>query len=306
MISDIMNTIQALENDINLEIDFANNFTTKRKLVQSVQKNTVFCGSGDSLCAAMLAEAFSDFTIHALDPLDVIKNKNLIKNKNAYFVSVSGNTISNIIAARHGKSTITITKNPGSNLAKTCNNTISLDYQDSKMLTSGSVGFLASVLTCISLVHDFEIKNAKSIFSKAKAQSKITPHNKIYFLGNQYTFPLAMYAAAKFGEILGLDAHYERLEQFSHMGLFSARKNDTVIIFEQKNAHNTKLKSNLKKIGLAVYNPSIDSKNKIDQILFYTFVSQLMPLYVAKKKKIKDCYFITQKKIRAASSDMIY
>ena len=45
-----------------------------------------------------------------------------------------------------------------------------------------------------------------------------------------------MYCAAKFYEILGYDAHYSRIEQFSHMELFSAKKGDTVIIFEEKNS----------------------------------------------------------------------
>jgi hypothetical protein len=96
------------------------------------------------------------------------------------------------------------------------------------------------------------------------------------------------------------------MEQFSHMGLFCAKPGDTVIILEQKNSHNSALASHLKKLGLSVFVPSIQSKNKIDSVLFYTFVSQLVPLHVARKKKIRDCHFVTQKKIRAASSDMIY
>jgi hypothetical protein len=114
-----------------------------------------------------------------------------------------------------------------------------------------------------------------------------------------------MYAAAKLYEVFGLDAHYERIEQFSHMGLFSAKKGDTVIIFEKTNKHNKQLSLELKRLGLSVFNPSTDS-DEISQVVFYTFVSQLIALNQAKRKNLKDCYFITKKKIRNASSAMIY
>jgi glycerophosphoryl diester phosphodiesterase len=115
-----------------------------------------------------------------------------------------------------------------------------------------------------------------------------------------------MYGAAKFYELLGLDAHYERIEQFSHMELFSIHKNDTVIIFEEKNPHNTQLVKNLKKVGLRVFQPTLENSDKISQFLFYTFVSQLIPLFEAKRKKQKDCHFIISKNLRKASNNMIY
>jgi hypothetical protein len=115
-----------------------------------------------------------------------------------------------------------------------------------------------------------------------------------------------MYLSAKLGEILGMDSHYEKIEQFSHTGLFTAKPSDTIIILESKNNHNSKLSSNLKKLGLNVHNPSVQSKNKIDQALFYIFVSQFVALNMARKKRIRECYFVSQKNVRAASSDMIY
>lgn len=300
-----MDTIPAMHHDIVMQLDFLKTFRPQNKISPRLQRDVVFCGSGDSLCSAMLAEAFSNHSVKALDPLDVIKNKKLLHKKRAYFVSISGNTISNVKAAKLGKNTIAITKNPQSRLAKLCGTVISLNYLDSGVLTAGTIGFLASALTCISLVSEIRIDDITRIFDKAKSQ-KIAPIGKTYFLGNQYTYPIAMYAAAKLGEVLGLDSHYERIEQFLHMGLFSAKPGDTVIIFEQKNPHLAKMILRLAKLGLRVYNPSINSKNKISQVLFYAFVSQLIALNAASKKRIRNCYFITQKKTRAASSDMIY
>ena len=302
-----MKTVEAFERDINLQLAFLKNIKLQKPLPEPVQKKTIFCGTGDSLASAMLAEVFSDYRARALDPLDVIKNKKLLKDKRAYFISISGNTISNIRAARLAKNPLAITRKESSRLAKICKNVITLDYEDSGVLTCGSIGFVASMMSCVSLVRKIRVKNARSLFEAAKNQSeKIKPKNKVYVLGNQHTYPLSMYAAAKMYETLGTDAHYERIEQFSHMGLFSARRGDTVVIFEKKNRHVAQLARHLKKLGLRVYTPSIGSKSKTDQMLFYTFVSQFIALNNAKRKHISDCHFVTSKKFRNASSQMIY
>jgi len=106
--------------------------------------------------------------------------------------------------------------------------------------------------------------------------------------------------------VLGLPAYYEKLEQFSHMELFSCKKGDTVVIFEEKNSHNSKLLANLKTAGLNVIHPVHKSKNKISQFLFFTFLAQLVPLFIAKKKHQKECHFVTAKKLRKISDNMIY
>lgn len=302
-----MDTIGAFENDIKLQTKLLEKLKLQKPLSPQQQNKTIFCGTGDSLASAMLAESFSDFRVRALDPLDIIKNKKLVQGKSVYFVSISGNTISNIKAARLAKNSTAVTKNTASPLAKSCNQVMPLKYKDTGILTSGSIGFLSSMLACISLVFRFRIRNAKKLFLSAQAQARKIPlKNKIYLIGNQHTYPITMYAAAKMYEVLGSDAHYERIEQFSHTGLFSAKKGDTVIIFEGANQHNKQLGLQLKKLGLSVYNPSISSVDKISEILFYTFVSQHVALYHAKRKHLMDCHFVTQKKIRNASSAMIY
>ena len=166
--------------------------------------------------------------------------------------------------------------------------------------------FLESALTCISLVKKIVIPKDSKLFLKAKTDAKKAKVSKrIFILGNLFTFPLAMYCAAKFYEILGYDAHYSRIEQFSHMELFSVQKGDTVIIFEEKNTYNKQLGKNLMKVGINVIHPRIPSK-KISQMVYCTFFSQLVALFEAKKKRKKDCHFVTAKKIRNVSNQMIY
>jgi len=301
-----MNTIEAYEKDIELQLDFLKSFRKQLTLSHNQQKNTIFSGSGDSLASAMLSESFSDGMVKAIDPLDLYKNKQLAKSKHIYFVSISGNTLTNIKVAKIAKRATAITSKPKSRLAKASDETILLTAPNNKIFTAGSISFLDSALTCISLVKKIRIPKDSKLFAKAKTDAKKAKVTKrIFVLGNYFTFPLAMYCVAKFYEILGYDAHYSRIEQFSHMEIFSVQKGDTVIIFEEKNFHNKQLGRNLKNIGINLIHPNIPS-TKISQMIYCTFFSQLLALFEAKKKRKKDCHFVTAKKIRNVSNQMIY
>ena len=301
-----MNTINAFEKDIFLQLDFLKSFENQKPLSHKYQKNVIFSGSGDSLVSAMLAESFSNGTVSAMDPLDLYNNKQLVKSKHVYFVSISGNTITNIKIAKTAKKSTAITANPKSRLAKVTDDSILLTSANNGVFTAGSISFLDSALTCISLVNSAKPVKKLQLFQKAETDAKkSTLSKRVFILGNLFTFPLAMYCAAKFYEVLGYNAHYCRMEQFSHMELFSAKKGDTVIIFEEKNTHSKQLVKNLKKIGLQIIHPCMPSE-KISQVIYCTFFSQLITLYEAKKKRQKDCHFVTAKKIRNVSNEMIY
>ena len=302
-----MKTIEAFENDVLLQIPYLQNILLQKQLAIKKQQKTIFCGTGDSYAAALLAESFSNNRIQTTDPLDLLKNPKIAKNKDAYIISISGNTSSNIKSAKHFKKSIAITSNPYSKLVKFCSKNIILDYPSSGVFTSGSIGFLSSALTCISLVSNIRIIGVLELFKQALLESKkVKLGKKIFILGNLHTFPVAMYGAAKFYELLGSDVHYCRIEQFLHMELFSAKPGDTVIILEETNPHNKRMIKNLKKLGLKVYQPIPGTKDKVLQVIFFTFFSQLTPLFYAKKNKQKECYFVTAKKLRSASSNMIY
>ncbi|KFM19439.1 hypothetical protein AAA799P11_00763 [Marine Group I thaumarchaeote SCGC AAA799-P11] len=300
-----MNTIDAFEKDIHLQVDFLKSFKKQKPISKTLQKNTIFTGSGDSLISSMLAESFSDGLVRAMDPLDLYKNKHLVKSKHVYFVSISGNTVTNIKVAKFAKKSIAITSKPDSRLAKVSGDVILLNSPTNHVFTAGSITFLESALLCISLVKSMTIPKSSEIFRKAKSDSKVTISKKIYVLGNLLTFPIAMFCAAKFYEVMGYDVQYCRIEQFSHMELFSVKRGDTVIIFEEKNTHNRQLAKNLKKIGINVIHPNLPS-GKISQILYCTFFSEFLALNEAKRKRKKDCHFVTAKKIRNVSNQMIY
>lgn len=301
-----MNTIQAFEKDMDLQSDFLKSFKNQKILSSNQQTNAIFSGSGDSLVSAMLAESFSGGIVRAMDPLDLLKNKQLVKSKHVYFVSISGNTVSNIKVAKTTKKTTAITSMPYSRLAKISDKTILLSAPNHGVFTAGSISFLESALTCISLVKKINISNHLKLFSKVRLNAKkFKVTKRIFVLGNLYTYPIAMYCAAKFYEILGYAVQYSKIEQFSHMELFSVKKGDTVIIFEEKNTYNKQLSLHLKKIGINVIHPDVPSE-KLSQILYCIFFSQFITLFEAKKKKKKDCHFVLAKNIRNVSNQMIY
>ena len=154
-----MKTIEAYEKDIKMQTKFLQHFKRHAPISHAQQKNAIFTGSGDSLASAMLAEAFSDFRVKAMDPLDLLKNQKIVKDKTVYFVSISGNTISNIKVAKKAKKAIAITSQEKSRLANSCSKTILLKSPNSDVFTAGSISFLDSALTSLSLVSKITIQN---------------------------------------------------------------------------------------------------------------------------------------------------
>jgi fructoselysine-6-P-deglycase FrlB-like protein len=302
-----MDTVIAFEKEIEMQLDFLQKFVPQSRLLTKLQTNSIFCGTGDSFVSSLLAQVFSEFKVRVYDPLDLIKNKKILDGCDLYLVSVSGNTVSNIKLAKTYKRTVAITANPNSKLAKACKRHIFLRFDSTGIQTSGSISFLASALTCISLVSRYQIKNTSRIYLRAvKAAKNISLGNKVYLLGNLLTMPIAMFCASKLYEVLGTNAYYERIEQFSHATLFSARRGDTVLLFESRNSHNDKLLKILKGYGLCARRIEPQTKNPQEQILFFIFFSELIALNAAKKKRKKNCFFIEEKRLRRVSSSMIY
>ena len=299
-------TIAAFESEIKMQLEFLEHFEPCKPLSAINQTKAVFCGAGDSFAASLLGEIFSDFKSKALDPLDLSKNPRTLLGKHLYLVSISGNTISNIRLAKKVRDATAITANQDSRLAKACKDLIHLKFNNTGMQTAGSVSFLASALTCISLVTAFKMPKYLNLYKLASKMAKRKIHGRVHVLGDLYSFPIAMFCAAKLSEVIGADAHYERIEQFSHMGLFSSRKGDTVLIFEKKNSHNEKLVRQIKKCGLHPILVDPKTNDPIGQVIFFIFVSELLSLHLAKIKNRTECFFVEQKRLRNASSSMIY
>ena len=285
---------------------FVRSFVPQAPLPAPLKRRAVFCGSGDSLAAAMLAEAFSGGLARAADPLEIVRDPAPYRGRRLYVVSVSGRTASNVRAAGAVPGSVAVTASGGSPLGRASPRSIPLRYPSSGTFTAGSIGFLASALTCISLVSDARIPAAAGAFGAARrGASGIRLSGNVFVLGDRATYPVAMYCAAKMHEVLGRVAQYERIEQFPHMGLFSARPGDTVLIFGGGTAHEGRLAGSLGGLGLNVVRPGAGG-GAVRRVLHAIFFSQFLALGEARAAGIDDCHFVTDEAARGASSGMIY
>ena len=301
-----MDTIEAYETEIRSQPEFLQSFKAQEPIPEDMQGECIFSGSGDSLVSAMLAEAFSSGRVRAMDPMDLYQNRALMQSRRLYVVSISGETVAGVKAARGAENATAITARPQGRLARAAGSTILLDFPDSGTFTAGSISFLASALTCVSLIRGFRMPDLTALFAQAESDAAdACLSGRHYILGSASAYPIAMYCAAKFYETTGLGTHYSRTEQFSHMELFSARSGDTVVLLDKKNRHAQNLSDGLRSAGINVVSPDIPP-GEIDAMIYRTFFSQLMSLRHAKEEGRNDCHFITAKEMRNISNTMIY
>ena len=353
----MLNSIDAYRREIQMQPQYLKNLNfTHAILPTSVQKDTIFAGSGDSLAAAMLGEYFSSGRARAMDPLDVISclpptlasfspspsdffnldRMSAIRDKNMYLVSVSGKTRANITVAKRMANSVAITSDPKSVLARsTDNHVIPLQFPSTNKHTAGSISFLASALTCMSLVCDFSTRNIfpeKILYAARRDASNIDVSGSLYILGNSLTYPLAMYGAAKFYEVLGYDARYARLEQFFHMDLFSANSGDTVLLLSPPSFDGSVDLSGLvgdalEQAGVRLVVPSSFDRylgpdndmlalgplslnwsmnDYLKCVLYCIFLLQTLVLNMADTQHLSECHYITSENLRHASNVVIY
>ncbi len=301
-----MKTVEAYRQEIRLQPEFLKSFGMQKPIPADKQEGCVFSGSGDSLASAMLAESLSGGLARAMDPLDLSLNKTMARSKHPYIVSISGETVAGIRAAKLAGDATAITANPRSRLACASKDTILLEFPGSGVFTAGSISFLASALTCISLVRRFRMPDPGALFLRAESDAADAHiSGRPYILGGQSAYPLAMYCAAKLYETVGHDAHYSRTEQFSHMELFSAGRGDTVILLEGRTRHNRNLADGLRDAGINVVHPDVPSGD-IRAMIYRTFFSQLLSLRQAEAEGKSECHFVTARELRCISNHMIY
>jgi fructoselysine-6-P-deglycase FrlB-like protein len=308
-----MNTIDAYEQEIRFQISDLPRFVREskiKKLNVGDQERCLLIGTGDSFAAAMVTECASNKKVQYVDPMDIYSNPSIAKDKLLYAVSISGNTKANVEAVKsakkHAARTVAITANRESNLAKICNKVIELKFKNLGVLTAGSVSFTASMMACLSLVRNVKITSMEKLFSSAESDAKaIQLSDHVYILGNGITYPLAMYGCAKIYEVLGMKAQHVMLEQFCHMQLFSITKGDTILILSN-DGKAKELSVKLVNDGYNALRLEPKGKSLKDNLLYYTFLLQLIVLNNAKRLQLKECYFITNNKLREISSSLIY
>lgn len=302
-----MNSIEAMALDIRRQlVDLP-----AMPLPEPAQGKAVLIGSGDSYAAAVAASYLSSGRVLCRHPADIIADPAIIKDATAYFVSISGSTKANVRAAelarKSGASTVAVTADPASPIASTCDEIFQLQFK-SACRTSGTIGFTASLLasariatgaTCpvnLKAIYGAAAKNAARLAGRIKTKSMVV-------LGDFLFCPAAMYWALKFNEVFGSRASAYPLEDFCHAPLFGHKEDQAVVIGAGDDAQ---ISRRLERAGLQVLHVDCGKYDGFDSIFYATFFVQHMVLAIAKRKKMKECYFLQNKKLLAASSDIIY
>jgi fructoselysine-6-P-deglycase FrlB-like protein len=276
----------------------------------------IFTGSGDSLASSLFAHYLSNMQAFAADPFELQLYPQVSKNKTVFITSVSGKTRTNIQLARKvkgvAKKRVAITANPSSPLAKECDDVIQLRYRSPGILTSGTASFSATLLAVASLIRQLPKLDSLTIMERRAAEwarrLRIHPRGQFLFVGSGTGYTLAMYAAFKIHEVLGLPAQYQHTEQLGHSQLFSLQEKSDNLLFlspslDEKTSEVFRV---LLKSGFHAYLLKSDRRDPILGTLQVMFCLQHLALYLGRKRGLQECAFVTDKKRLALSSRLIY
>jgi len=207
----------------------------KSKL-ERVPAGSIFVGAGDSYAAAVAGFYVSNGRCLALDPYSLLASPEMASGRDVVFVSASGRTSSNVAAARRvmglAHRTWALTADDKSKLARATDETVKIPM-DYVPRTTGMLSFSLSLLAVVRMSSSLGSCDFGRAWRWAGRHSANVRFGggTTYFLGNSAAFALSLYAAAKGYELLGAKCHAELLEEFSHMEVFSLRKQDSVNVF---------------------------------------------------------------------------
>jgi fructoselysine-6-P-deglycase FrlB-like protein len=276
----------------------------------------IFTGSGDSLASSLFAHYLSNMRAFAADPFELQLYPQVSKYKTVFITSVSGKTKTNIQLARKvkglAKKRVAITANPKSLLAKECDDIIQLRYRTGGILTSGTVGFSASLLAVSSLIQQLpKLDSLRVMEQRAAAEArrlKVHPRGPFLFIGSGTGYSLAMYAAFKIHEVLRLPAQYQHTEQLGHSQLFSLPKKSDNLLFLSPSS-DKRTNEVFRVLSKSGFNACLLKSERRDPILGTLQVMlclQHLALYLGRKLGLQECAFLTDKKRLALSNRLIY
>jgi fructoselysine-6-P-deglycase FrlB-like protein len=312
-----MRSIEAMETEIEYQREDLQKLELPRQ--QTCIDDCVITGSGDSYVASSIARYVSSYKAKCCHPMDIVLNPAIVKNRRVYLVSTSGSTKATILAAKVAKKfalrTIAITTRPESPLAKSTDDLISLRYKRASIPTSGTIGFTASMLCCVSLACAVELNNVRKIYNESFALADYLTNYKIkrssshVFLGNGVLFPAALYGSLKMHEVFGVPSLAYSLDEFCHSPIFSIKSNDRIIILGNNVSEFSMSKmitNQLEKMEVLTFYINCGKRSMIDSLLKSIFFLQLYAVKLAVKNHLKDCYFLRNERLLALSSKLIY
>jgi fructoselysine-6-P-deglycase FrlB-like protein len=275
----------------------------------------IFTGSGDSFASSLFAHYLSHMEALAADPFE-LQIYSRASKKTVFITSVSGKTRTNIRLARKlkgiAKKRVAITANSSSPLAKECDDVIQLLYRSSGILTSATASFSASLLAVASLIRRLPKLDSLAIMEGRAARLArslwVHPRGSFLCVGSGTGYALAMYAAFKIHEVLGLPAQYQHSEQLGHSELFSLKENRDNLFFlaPSSDEKTNELFRVLSKNGFNAHLLKSSRRDPIFAALEVMFSLQHLVLNLGRKMGLQECAFLTDKKRLALSSRLIY
>jgi len=275
---------------------------------------SLLVGAGDSFAASSIASYLSSMRHQALDPYELSSDAAVATGRTAYFVTVSGNTVSSVSAARAvrkvAKMRVAITANAKGKIAGVVDESIFIPCGYVPRFP-GTLSFSLSLLVLLKLTSGrFECDFAGASAQARRDAGKLlfSDRGTTYFLGNNAAFPVGQYSALKMYEFLGARAEGERLEEFSHAPVFSLRKDDAVNVFCAFDPRQLgeKLAASLRKRGFNAVAILPFGSNRFEQVFHMIFLAQLAVLRRARSVGRSHPYFVGAKDRLAVSDSMIY
>jgi len=313
-------SLDAMEQEIHNQVEdlqaFARELGKYDRLRNLDPSSMIFTGSGDSLASSLFAHYLSNMQAFAADPYELQLNPKVAKNKTIFITSVSGKTRTNIQLARKvkgvAKKRVAITANSKSPLAKECDDVIQLRYRSLGILTSGTASFSAALLAVASLIRRLPKLDSLTVVERRAAEwargLRVHPRGGFLFVGSGTGYALAMYAAFKIHEVLGLSAQYQHTEQLGHSQLFSLQKESDNLLFlsPSSDKKTSEVFRVLSKSGFNAYLLKSDRRDPILATLQVMFCLQHLALYLGRRMRLQECAFVNDKKRLALSSRLIY
>jgi len=277
------------------------------------RRGSIFVGAGDSYSAAMVGFYASNGSCIAIDPYHLASTPEIAKGADVFLISVSGRTASNLVAARKvrtlARRTIAITSDEGSRLAGLVDEVVRLPMRYSPR-TPGLLSYSLSLLAVLNIAGRREKCNYEGAFRAAgKDEGNIRwGEGTTYFLGNSLAYPVAMYAAAKTYEFIGVRAHPQLLEEFSHLELFSIGTSDVVNVFAAFDplGASGRLAKALAHQGYESHTVPSRGGSEPERLFHVVFACQLSVLRRAGELGLSRPNFLTAAERLAVSDSMIY
>ena len=313
-------SLEAMEQEISNQVEdlpaFARELGEDDRFRHLDPSRMIFTGSGDSLASSLFAHYLSEMRAFAADPFELQLHPKVAKNKTIFITSVSGKTRTNVQLAKRvrglAKKRVAITANPESPLAKECDDVIRLQYRSLGILTSGTASFSASLLAVASLIRRLPKLDSLRMMERRATEwargLRVHPRGGFLFVGSGTGYSLAMYAAFKIHEVLGLWAEYQHTEQVGHSQLFSLQeKSDNLLFISPSSDEKTsEVFRVLSKNGFLAYLLKGSTADPVLAALQLTFCIQRLALNLGRKMGFQECAFVTDKKRLALSSRLIY